>query len=94
MQDGIFEWDASKADSNFAKHGVTFEEAVSVFQDAFAITVADAEHSDFEDRFVTIGLSSVVRVLLVVHLERGESIRIISARKATPSEREDYETQS
>jgi uncharacterized DUF497 family protein len=93
VQDGIFEWDASKAYSNFAKHGVTFEEAVSVFEDAFAITIGDPEHSDSEDRFVTIGLSSVVRVLLVVHMECGESIRIISARKATPSEREDYETQ-
>lgn len=87
MIDDIFEWDNAKATSNFSKHGVSFEEARTVFEDAFALTVADMDHSDMEDRFATIGLSLISRVLLVIHAERGERIRIISARKATPSER-------
>jgi uncharacterized protein len=93
LQDEIFEWDDAKAASNLAKHGVSFEEARTVFEDAFAITIDDTEHSDFEDRHVTIGLSLISRVLLVIHADRRERIRIISARKATPAERKQYESQ-
>jgi len=93
LQDAIFEWDDAKAAINFAKHGVSFAEACTVFEDAFAITIYDAGHSDFEDRYVTVGLSLISRVLLVIHTERGERIRIVSARKATPLEREQYESQ-
>lgn len=93
MKDEIFEWDDTKATGNISKHGVSFEEARTVFEDAFAITVRDMNHSASEDRFATIGLSLVSRVLLVIHAERGDRIRLISARKATPSERRDYESQ-
>jgi uncharacterized protein len=93
LQDEIFEWDDVKAAINLAKHGVSFEEARTVFEDAFAITIHDAVHSDFEDRSVTIGLSLISRVLLVIHVDRGDRIRLVSARKATPSERAQYESQ-
>jgi uncharacterized protein len=93
LQDEIFEWDDAKAAINLAKHGVSFEEARTVFEDAFAITIEDAAHSDFEDRYVTIGLSLISRVLLIIHADRGDRIRIVSARKSTPSEREQYESQ-
>jgi hypothetical protein len=89
----LFEWDDDKALANIQKHGVTFEEAATVFGDAFSITQDDVFHSDFEERFITIGLSLISRVLLVVHAERDEKIRIISARKATPSERIAYDEQ-
>lgn len=93
MKDEIFEWDNLKAVTNARKHGVSFEEARTVFEDPSAITVRDLGHSDLEMRFVTIGLSLISRVLLVIHTEREDAIRIISARKATPSERADYESQ-
>ena len=88
----IFEWDESKAASNKRKHGVTFEEAQSVFYDDFAIQFFDDENSDFEDRFLLLGLSNQSRVLLICHCEKksGDLIRIISARKATASERRLY----
>jgi uncharacterized protein len=92
LKDDIFEWDDEKAAINFKKHGVSFAEARTVFEDAFSITVEDAVHSDSEERFVTIGLSLVSRILLVIHAERETRIRIISARKATLSERADYES--
>ena len=85
---GDFEWDADKAASNAAKHGVTFEEAVTVFLDLDYLLVPDALEPE---RFVAIGMSSLVRVLFVVHCERGERLRIISARRATRRERETYE---
>ena len=88
-----FEWDQGKATANVHKHGVSFEEAITIFSDPNAITIADAEHSDAEDRFVDIGLSANGRVLVVVHTERGRSVRIISCRKATPAERSQYEQQ-
>ena len=85
---GDFEWDADKAAANLAKHGVTFEEAVTVFLDLDYLLVRD----DLEpDRFVAIGMSSQARVLFVVHCEKGETLRIISARRATRLEREAYE---
>jgi len=86
-----FEWDSAKAARNLRKHGVSFEEAVSVFYDPLAATGADPDHSEDEERFVTFGLSSAGRLLVVSHSERGEAIRIISARAAAPSERRIYE---
>jgi uncharacterized DUF497 family protein len=85
---GDFEWDADKATANAAKHGVTFEEAVTVFLDLDYLLVRDALAPE---RFVAIGVSSQTRVLFVVHCERGEKLRIISARRATRRERETYE---
>jgi uncharacterized DUF497 family protein len=89
-----FEWDAAKAASNKRKHGVSFEEAKSVFYDEFAVQFFDSENSELEeDRFLMLGLSSESRMLLVCHCERdsGNTIRIISARKATNNERKFYE---
>jgi hypothetical protein len=87
-----FEWDPRKAAANKSKHGVTFDEAVSVFADELALFMADPEHSDKEDRFVLLGLSSSVRLLVVVHAYRedDETIRIISARRANSRERAQY----
>jgi uncharacterized protein len=87
----VFEWDHNKAKSNFAKHGVSFDEASTVFKDALAITIGDPIHSDAEDRFVVIGCSHRNRILVVVHTDRGDRIRIISARPATRKERNCYE---
>ena len=85
------EWNAIKASRNEEKHGVTFEEALTVFNDIFSVTVEDPFHSTSEQRFATIGTSSYNRLLVVVHTDRGERIRIISARKATKNERLQYE---
>jgi len=93
LKNDLFEWDDGKALANIANHGVSFDEARTVFEDTFSITQQDVVNSDFEERFNTIGLSLVSRVLLVVHTEREERTRIISARKATPSERTEYEKQ-
>jgi uncharacterized DUF497 family protein len=89
----MFEWDSDKAASNLLKHGVSFEEAATVFEDVFALTVEDSMHSDVESRLVTLGVSSVSRLLLVVNTERGDNIRIISARSPSPAERRFYESQ-
>jgi uncharacterized DUF497 family protein len=86
-----FEWDAAKAAKNLRKHRVSFEEASSVFYDPLAVTGADPDHSEAEERLVTFGLSSEDQLLVVSHTERGEAIRIISARLATQSERRIYE---
>lgn len=87
-----FEWDDQKAKSNLKKHGVSFEEARSVFYDDNAIQFFDSENSESEDRFLMLGLSYNSGILLVCHCERekGEVIRIISARKATAKERKHY----
>ena len=87
-----FEWDPLKAASNKRKHGVTFDEAVSVFYDDFATQFFDDENSEFEDRFLMLGHSNQSRLLLVCHCEKdsGDVIRIISARKATANERKLY----
>jgi uncharacterized protein len=87
----VFRWDAKKARSNVLKHGVTFEEAATVFPDTLSVTVDDPSHSTEESRFVTIGRSKRGRTLVVVHSELGDAIRIISARLATRRERRDYE---
>jgi uncharacterized protein len=83
-----FEWDIAKAAANLRKHQVSFEEAKSVFFDDFAVQFFDDAHSEDEERFILLGLSSHTRLLVVCHCERaqGEVIRIISARKATRSE--------
>ena len=86
--EGDFEWDAAKARSNFTKHGVTFEEATTVFDDPHAIDAPDVGDSD---RFVIIGMSSRSRVLFVVHAIRGARVRIVSARRATTTQRRKYE---
>jgi uncharacterized protein len=88
-----FEWNATKAASNQKKHGVSFEEAQSVFYDEFAIQFFDNENSETEERFLMLGLSNESRVLIICHCERdaGHIIRIISARKATKNERKHYE---
>lgn len=87
-----FEWDLPKAASNKRKHGVTFEEAKSVFYDDFAIQFFDEENSEMEDRFLLLGHSNKSRILLICHCEKesGNIIRIISARKATKNERQLY----
>ncbi len=86
-----FEWDSAKAAANAKKHGVLFEEAVTAMGDHFAATARDLAHSTVEFRFVTFGLSANGRVLAVSHTERGQRIRIISARLATKTERKIYE---
>jgi uncharacterized DUF497 family protein len=87
-----FEWDERKSDANAKKHGVSFDEAKSVFVDERAKLIDDPDHSEDEDRFVLLGLSSALRLLLVCHCYRSESnvIRIISARKATAKESKSY----
>lgn len=86
-----FTWDPKKANTNLRKHGVSFEEAVTVFRDILSATGCDPDHSIDEDRFVTFGISRAGRLLVVSHTEEGETIRIISARSATKKEREIYE---
>ena len=87
-----FEWDARKAAANMVKHGVSFDEAKSVFVDEHAKLINDPDHSDDEERFVLLGISSALRLLLVCHCYRSEGavIRIISARKATARESRFY----
>jgi len=87
----VFEWDDRKAEANVHKHGVSFEEASTVFADALALTVFDPLHSEDEDRYVTLGRSQRQRLLVVVFTDREDRIRIISARVATRRERKDYE---
>jgi uncharacterized DUF497 family protein len=86
-----FRWDPRKAAANVRKHGVTFEEAATVFGDRLSVTIADPDHSADEQRFLLLGLSNRRRLLVVAHSERGESIRIISARRVTRRERRTYE---
>lgn len=87
----IFEWDRDKAESNFEKHGVSFEEAATAFGDTLSITIADPAHSEGEIRYLLIGLTTAQRTVVVAHTERGDNIRIISARLATRKEVRDYE---
>lgn len=89
-----FEWDSKKAAINLRNHGISFREASMVFRDAGSFTYDDAAHSHTEQRYVTLGMSDRGRVLVVAHTLRGDRIRIISARKATKSERKLYEEQS
>ena len=89
--DLTFEWDTEKAKANFKKHRVTFEEGKTVYNDPFLWTFPDPEHSAIEQRYLNIGYSARGRILVVSHTEREPSFRIISCRKATVSERRDYE---
>ena len=86
-----FEWDEEKAIGNLDKHGVSFQEASTVFMDSLSVTISDPLHSFDEQRFVTIGESVEREVLVVVHTQRDTRIRIISAREATRRERQNYE---
>jgi len=88
---GDFEWDPDKARSNVAKHRVTFEEAMSAFRDPFSLTASDPDHSGLEDRLILMGLSDRQRLLVVVHVERGEGLRLIRARVADAHEKREYE---
>ena len=85
------EWDEDKAEENHRKHQVSFDEAKTVLMDPFSITIPDPEHSLAEERFIDIGSSVKGQILVVVYTERGANIRLISCRKATPSERRQYE---
>lgn len=87
----LFEWDIEKARKNLRIHGVSFDEASTAFGDSLSLTIHDTLHSDEEDRFILIGNSYKNRLLVVVHTERENKIRIISARKATKKERKQYE---
>lgn len=90
----IFEWDQRKAATNLRKHGISFQEATSVFSDLLSITISDPDHSDSEARFVDVGLSHRGRLLVISYIERGDNIRMISARGASRWERKKYEGES
>lgn len=89
-----FEWDEHKAQENFRKHRVSFDEAKTVFLDPFSITILDPDHSSDEERFIDIGTSVNGRILIVVYTERGDCIRLISSRRATLPERRKYEEEN
>ena len=89
-----FEWGPEKARRNLGKHGVSFQEAATVFGDPLAITYFDPDHSENEDRFLTFGHSSAGRLLVVSHTDREDRTRIISARRATRKERESHEEET
>jgi uncharacterized DUF497 family protein len=84
-----YEWDYRKARTNLRKHGVDFADAVAVLEDEMGITTSDVRHK--EARFVTVGMDALGRILIVVYTWRGETIRLVSARRATPAERRQYE---
>jgi uncharacterized protein len=86
-----FEWDETKARRNLREHGVSFEEAASVFGDPLALEIRDQQHTQLEERYIAMGYSRLGRLLVVVHSEEAETLRIISARRATRTEREAYE---
>jgi uncharacterized protein len=85
------EWDPVKAKLNLEKHGVPFEEAATAMSDPMTVTGPDPDHSRYEERYITFGVSERGRIIVVSHTEDGETIRIISARKASKGERELYE---
>jgi len=87
-----FEWDTKKAEQNIKKHGVSFDEAVTIFYDPLSATFDDPDHSIGEQRYITIGFSSQGLLLVVAHAERKKNIRIISARPATSQERKKHES--
>jgi len=87
-----FEWDRDKAAENLRKHGVSFDEAATAFFDPLSVTIADPDHSVGERRFITMGASSTGKLLVVVHTERGATLRLISARPASAAERKRHET--
>lgn len=87
----LFEWDTDKAKKNIKIHGVSFDEASTAFKDDLSLTIYDPLHSEEEDRLILIGNSCKNRLLVIVHIEIGDKIRIISARKTTKKERKQYE---
>ena len=94
MMNDLFEWNPEKARANFKKHGVSFEEAETVFSDPLSLTVPDPIHSAEEYRFIITGFSDKQRQLVIAHTDRSDKIRIISARLATPDERRKYEREN
>jgi uncharacterized DUF497 family protein len=92
MENPEFEWDDDKAVSNLKKHGVSFDEGATIFNDPMIATIADVDHSKKEERYISIGISVQGRLLVVVHTEREKRIRLIGCRKATNVERKFYET--
>jgi uncharacterized DUF497 family protein len=93
MIDVEFEWDEEKAKSNLIIHGVTFEEGATIFNDPEIATISDLDHSEDEERFISIGLSGKRDLLVVIHTFRDDRIRLISCRKATGAERRAYDNQ-
>lgn len=91
MQNSEFEWDEEKAISNLKKHRVSFEEAATIFNDPRITTISDPDHSEAEERYISLGKSIFLRLLNVIHTYRNERIRLISARKATKAEKKTYE---
>src|SRR4051794_27270717 len=91
IRDDRFEWDLDKARANVARHGVTFDEASTIFNDPLLVSLSDVAHSQGEERLFAIGLSESGKLLVVVHSEIGETIRVISARLASRRERNNYE---
>ena len=89
-----FEWDPKKAKSNLRKHRVSFKEAATVFDDFLSLTFDNEIHSDVERRYITLGMSHQGRILVVAHTMRGDKVRIINAREATPRERKWYEKEN
>ena len=89
-----FEWDAEKAAANLKKHGVSFQEAATAFGDPFSATIADPDHSEDEDRYVLLGETYQGRLVVVVHADRDETVRIVSARLASRRERKSYEQET
>jgi len=86
-----FEWDSSKAQLNISKHEISFEEASTIFGDPLSLTISDPDHSQDETRFISIGVSTNSKTIVVAHTDRADATRIISARVATKRERECYE---
>lgn len=91
MQTPEFEWDDEKAVSNLKKHEVSFEEGTTIFNDPLIATILDPNRSEAEERYISMGISVQGRLLVVVHTERAERVRLISCRKATNTERKTYE---
>jgi hypothetical protein len=87
-----FTWDRRKNRANLEKHGVSFDEAATVFADPLAASIPDPDHSEGEERFVTLGVSARNRLVVVCHIEEGDTVRIISAREATSHERTKYQS--
>jgi uncharacterized DUF497 family protein len=92
--DDLFEWNPRKAESNLKKHGVSFEEAETVFSDPLSLTIPDLKHSTEENRFIITGFSNKQRQLVIAHTDRNDKIRIISARLATAGEKRKYEQEN
>ena len=89
-----FEWESEKAAENLERHGIAFEEAATAFGDPLSITIGDPDHSEAEDRFILLGMTFRGRLVVVVHTDRGENVRLISARIPTRRERQSYEQET